>query len=83
MPVGGEIRADVKGRRQAAQRRYGRRRVSAVRVAARRHRHVQLKEDQVRAGAYHGDRLLPRSRVARGGQDQLDEVGHGLDVGFR
>jgi hypothetical protein len=73
----------VEGRSQAAQRRHRRRRVGAVRVAARLRHHVQLNEDQVRAGAYRRERLVPGSSVARRGQDQFDQVGHGLDVGFR
>src|SRR5579862_2293223 len=81
--VGGDIRAGVEGLRQTAQRCYGRRRVGTVRVAAGLRQHGQLKDDQVRAGAYRRDRQVPRSRVAQSGQDQFDQVGHGLDVGFR
>jgi DNA-binding NarL/FixJ family response regulator len=81
--VGGDIRAGVQGHRQTAQRCYGRRRVGTVRVAAGLRQHGQLKDDQVRAGAYRRDRQVPRSRVAQSGQDQFDQVGHGLDVGFR
>jgi hypothetical protein len=73
----------VEGRRQAAQRRCSRCRPGTVWVVARLYRQVQINEDQVRAGSDRGDGMVPRSGGAQGGQDQFDQVGHGLDVGFR
>jgi hypothetical protein len=81
--VKAEVRAGLDRRRHATQPCPGGRRAVGGRAAGGRRRHVQLEEDQVRAGLYHEDRPVPRSRGAKTGQDQFGHVGHGLDVAFR
>jgi len=65
------------------QRCPGRRQVAEDWGGVRHRGHVHLEEDQVLVGSHRRERSRRRFRADQVGQDQFDDVGHDLDLGFQ